>query len=94
MKDVTKLLDPLDGTASAAPAAPGCRDCRFWIPESRVIEADDEWSRLGACHRHAPRPFLLRWEDGRTLDGYATAEPRWPCTMCDEWCGEFVRRAT
>lgn len=76
------------------PPAPACAECRLW---ERGVRADpeDEGSRSGWCHRYAPPPVFWRWgKDDTPMDGVETAEPRWPRTACDDWCGEFQPRPT
>ena len=63
-----------------------CETCRFWGEEDREIEVTflGRYGRL-PCHGTPPNRFP-RSEPERYTD---PAEPDWPWTHPDDWCGPW-----
>ena len=59
-----------------------CLNCRYWVPGAD----DEDEDGIGCCHRHAPRPSVVR-EQESTDSGYTVW---WPVTLCDEICGDRI----
>lgn len=65
-----------------------CKDCDFWH------KAEDHHI-YGACHRMPPTPdfsFTIqpnKWGEGGSGTISRRADPIWPCTHEDDWCGEY-----
>lgn len=52
-----------------------CKDCYFFICYNHTS---------GNCHKHAPKPVLLKESDDARL------ETQWPIVMMDDTCGEGI----
>lgn len=68
------------------PPRPLCRTCRYWAAEKPSHAYAD-------CRRHAPYP---RMGGEREMPGVVCDSDvaRFPLTLADEWCGEWVAAST
>ena len=58
-----------------------CKTCPSWCLDGRPHQR-------GQCRRHAP---VFNAESAYYM-GLEAAEPLWPVTLSDEWCGEHPGR--
>jgi len=68
-----------------------CKDCRFWHKaEAQYIYGD--------CHRYPPQPDIsvsmkpARYGEGGEVSMMRRAQPIYPNTHEDDWCGECATR--
>lgn len=65
-----------------------CNSCRFW--KEAVFPDSHPNAGIGACHRHAPRPY-----SPVVIDDLGHVRLResvtWPDTYEEDWCGDHEK---